>query len=60
MDEVKVGLMKCLRGITGKEQRLFIMLQRVGTRQSTEEYKNKRKEEKKAHREKKRNYENQR
>jgi hypothetical protein len=35
------------------------MLQRVGTEQSTEEYKNKRREEKKVHREKKRNYENQ-
>jgi hypothetical protein len=35
------------------------MLQRVSRRQSTEEYKNKRREEKNLHRKKKRNYENQ-
>jgi hypothetical protein len=42
-----------------KNKAYLLMLQRFGTRQSTEEFKNRRREEKKVHRKKKRNYENQ-
>jgi hypothetical protein len=42
-----------------KNKAYLLMLQGVGTRQSTEEYQNKRRKEKKVHRKKKINYENQ-
>jgi hypothetical protein len=41
-----------------KNKAYLLMIQRVGTGQSTKEYKNRRREGKKVHRKKKRNYEN--